>query len=109
MAETIGLTGVVTKQEAAVMRALNRANAEGTHEKFLAIVAHPAFVGGVCGGNHGERYQVEIGTCSCLAGANGMTCKHSVALADRLGLMDQLVPSFYERVILPAPNGQAAA
>jgi hypothetical protein len=107
---TIGLSGTVTKREATIMRALNRAHAERTHEKFAYCNQIGTTVFGICDGSNGEQYAVvPLVSCDCLAGRNGVMCKHVAACCDKLGRMDWLIPDFYERVILPTPDGQAAA
>lgn len=91
------LKGGETKAEAAVLRALARAYAEGTHGKF-------EFLGKACGivaGNGGGSYLAMVGDCTCLSGRNGQMCKHRAAYADLTGQMDALVPDFYARFIAP--------
>jgi hypothetical protein len=109
---TVGtLKGGVNRHEAAVLRALARAYAEGTHGKLGRAVSCAGVTGCRCQGNDGKTYIVGFGpslaTCSCDAGRNGMTCKHLVSAADKLGMLDRLVPDFYNRFVFPGTSRAA--
>jgi len=90
-----------TREESAVLRALARSYAEGTHSKFTYVASQNGVTSGVCQGAHDHQYFVTPLECTCLAGLNGLLCKHRVALCDLTGTLDRIVPSFYERFIAP--------
>ncbi len=94
-------------REAAALRALARSYAEGTHDRFLYFASEAGVVSGVCTGSHDHHYFVLPTHCTCLAGENGLVCKHRVTLCDLTGTLDLIVPQFSERFI--PPTDQVAA
>jgi hypothetical protein len=95
------LRGGATREESAVLRALARSYAEGTHERFIWFASEGGVVSGLCTGARDHQYFVLPGQCTCAAGINNQLCKHRVALCDLTGTLDRLVPSFYERFVAP--------
>lgn len=95
------LKGGATRQESAALRALARARRDHTHARFVHALDN-GIVFGICEGSHGEEYEVHPGLCSCLAGQNGMMCRHRAALLDIVGRLDLLIPDFYGRFVPPA-------
>ncbi len=100
------LEGGASREESAVLRALARSYAEGTHDRFLYFASENGVVSGVCTGACDHRYFVLPTACTCAAGACNQVCKHRVALADLTGTLDRIVPQFYER--FQAPGAVAA-
>ncbi len=90
-----------TRDESAELRALARAYDEGTHDRFLYVASQHGVTSGVCTGAHSHVYFVTPMECTCLAGLNGLLCKHRIALADMTGTLDRIVPHFYERFVMP--------
>jgi len=95
-----------SREESAVLRALARSYAEGTHDRFLYFASEAGIVSSVCTGAHSHTYFVTPLECTCLAGLNGHLCKHRVALCDLTGTLDRIVANFYER--FQAPGAVAA-
>jgi len=97
-----------TCEESAVLRALARAYDEGTHARFMYCASAAGIVCGVCTGAHSHTYFVTPQECTCLAGLNGLLCKHRVALCDLTGTLDRLVVQFYERFVAPGADIETA-
>jgi len=96
------LKGDTTAQDAAVLRSLARAYAEGIHARFWSIRPINGETVGWFESAHRIVYLVRLNECQCKAGQVGQFCKHRASLADLTGSLDQLVPGFYERFTPPA-------
>lgn len=87
----------------AAKRALERAYAEGVHQRFAVIESDDDGAEGVYRAPGGDIYFVQLSGCTCKGSAiSRCICKHQACLADLTGKLDLLIPGVYDRAAADA-------